>query len=75
MTRRPTLAELRSLVLGELSADVWRTPSEISDWLGLGHGYDWCRIALVLERLANDGLAELKTPGSTVRRFRLRGPA
>jgi len=75
MSRRPTLTELRSLVLDELSPDVWRTPSEISDWLAVGHGYEWHRVSLVLERLANDGLAELKTPGSTVRKFRRRDAA
>ena len=71
MSRRPTLSELRRRLL-ECLDDNWRTPSELRDELGLG-GSDWYRLCLVLERLVNDGYAELKTPGSTVRRFRLRG--
>ena len=66
---RATLAELREIVLDELD-DQWVTPSEITDTLELDHGPSWYRVALILERLANDGLAELQTPGSTVRRFR-----
>lgn len=67
--RRATLTELRSIVLDELDNE-WRTPTEIARWLGLDNGAGWYRLALTLERLANDGHAELKTPGSTVRRFR-----
>jgi hypothetical protein len=59
-------------VLSELDAEVWSTPTEIADRLGLGHGIGWLRVALTLERLANDGLAELKRPGSRTRRFRRR---
>lgn len=66
---RPSLAELRSVVLNELDHH-WQTPTEIGARLGLDHGLDYYRLALTIERLANDGLAELKTPGSTVRRFR-----
>jgi hypothetical protein len=69
VTSRATLGELREIVLDELD-DQWITPSEITDTLELDHGPSWYRVALTLERLANDGLAELKTPGSTVRRFR-----
>ena len=68
--RRPTLEQLRRFVLSELD-DEWRTPTDLQHWLGLG-GHEWYRLALTLERLANDGLAELKTPGGTVRRFRRR---
>jgi hypothetical protein len=73
MNRRPTLVDLRWLVLLELD-DAWVTPTELADRHGLNHGRDWLMVALVLERLANDGLAELKQPGSRTRRFR-RGPA
>jgi hypothetical protein len=64
-----TLADLRRQILSELDDD-WVTSTEITDRLGLGHGIDWLRVALVLERLAGDGLAELKRPGSRTRRFR-----
>ena len=67
--RRLSQAELRELLLGVLD-DEWATPSEVTDLLGLDHGHSWYHLCLTLERLANDGLAELKTPGSTVRRFR-----
>jgi hypothetical protein len=71
MSRRPTLREIRRDVLHELDTD-WMTPSEMTDRLELGHGIDWFGVSLVLERLANDGLAELKRPGSRTRRFRRR---
>jgi hypothetical protein len=71
MSRRPTLHEIRRDVLRELDTD-WMTPSEMTDRLELGHGVDWFIVSLMLERLANDGLAELKTPGSRTRRFRKR---
>ena len=71
MSRRLTLVEIRRVLLWELDGQ-WRTPTELADSLGLDHGIDWFKVALVLERLANDGLAEPKTPGSTVRRFRRR---
>jgi hypothetical protein len=66
-----TLADLRLRILSELGDD-WMTSSEMADRLGFGHGAEWFRVALVLERLANDGLAELKRPGSRTRRFRRR---
>jgi hypothetical protein len=66
---RPSLAELRSIVLKELD-EQWRSPTELGTYLGINNGAGWYRLCLTLERLANDGLAELKTPGSTVRRFR-----
>lgn len=68
---RLSLRELHDVVLAVLD-DEWRTPSEVCAALRLGHGDDWTKVALTLERLANDGVAELKTPGSMVRRFRLR---
>ena len=68
MSHRPTLSELRELVLDELDGQ-WVTPTEVADALELDHGPGWYRVALTLERLANDGLAELKTR-LTVRRFR-----
>jgi hypothetical protein len=73
MSRRSTLADLRRTLPWELG-DEWVTPSEICDRLGLDDGLDWYRVALVLERLANDGLIELKRPGR-VRRFRRRRAA
>lgn len=75
MTRRLSLRDLRSTVLVELD-DEWCSPSEIGRRLGLGHGIDHYRLALVLERLAADGYAELRArPGSSVRKFRRRRQA
>jgi hypothetical protein len=71
MSRRANLAELRWIVYRELDDD-WRSPTELGRRLGLGSGTSWYRLCLTLERLANDGLAELKTPGATVRKFRRR---
>lgn len=67
---RPSLPELRRLLLFELDHE-WRTPTECAELLGLGHGFDWYRVALVLERLANDDRIEMKGRGTRVRRFRL----
>jgi DNA-binding PadR family transcriptional regulator len=67
---RPTLAQLRHWVLFELDNE-WRSPTEIQRSLGLG-GHEFYRVALVLERLAADGWAERKTPGTKVRKFRKR---
>jgi hypothetical protein len=69
MSRRLTLREIRREVLRELDED-WASPTELGDRLGLGNGNGWYKVALVLERLANDGVVELKTPGSRTRRFR-----
>jgi hypothetical protein len=63
------LDALRRRVLLELD-DTWMTPSEIANRLGLGHGVGWLKVALVLERLAVDGEAEIQRPGRKVRRFR-----
>jgi hypothetical protein len=60
---RLTLHELRHALL-----------FECRELLGLG-GSDWYRLTTALERLVVDGHAEIKTPGSTVRRFRLREAA
>jgi hypothetical protein len=60
---------MRPLVLDELDDD-WVTPSEMTERLGLTSGVYWYKVALTLERLANDGQAELKAPGLKVRRFR-----
>lgn len=68
-----TLAQIRSALLWELDGD-WVTPSELTRRLDLDHDDGWLRVALVLERLAVDGIAEIKRPGSRVRRFRLRPP-
>jgi len=67
--RRRTLAWVRNGVLRELSAVEWRTPTEVRRRLGLA-GFESYRVALVLERLVVDGLAEIEKPGSKVRRFR-----
>jgi len=65
----PTLAQLRSLVLFELDGE-WTTPSELGRRLELDNGIGWYKVALVLERLVVDGVAEIKQPGLRVRRFR-----
>lgn len=72
MSRRLTLDELRPLVLDELDGD-WVTPSVVVDRLGLGHGIPYYQAALVLERLAHEGVAELENAASRgKRRFRRR---
>ncbi len=67
--RRLGLDELRELVLSELERDgEWWTPSDfrkafLADGYKLGiNGWDRC--ALTLERLANDGEAEIKIRGA-----------
>lgn len=57
------LAQLRYRVLNELG-DEWVTPSEIVDRLQVGHGEEWYRVCLVLERLANDGLLDIRIRGN-----------
>jgi hypothetical protein len=71
VSRRWTLDHLRRRALYELE-DEWVTPTELGLRLQLGHGHDWTRLALVLERLVVDGEAEIKAPGGKVRRFRRR---
>lgn len=69
MSSRPTLAQIRRWVRVELD-DEWRTPTDFQHLLGLP-GSDWYRVALVLERLAADGFAELRAKrGSSRRKFR-----
>jgi hypothetical protein len=65
---RPTLADLRRQLLLELD-DQWRTPTEIAHVLGLGHGIDWLKVALVLERLAHEGVVEIANPRSRGKRW------
>jgi excisionase family DNA binding protein len=68
--RRPLrLKELRPAVLECLSASRWLTPTDCADILGVGHGNDWLRVSLLLERLAHDGYAEIQVSGIR-RRFR-----
>ena len=67
MSRRWTLDTLRLRALFELE-DEWVTPTELGFRLQLGHGNDWVRLALVLERLVVDGEAEIKRPGVPVNR-------
>lgn len=69
VNRRSTLKQLRAQLLFVELDDEWRTPSELADALGVGHGHGWVRVALVLERLANDDRIEIKGRGR-VRRFR-----
>jgi hypothetical protein len=74
MTRRLKLAELDYLVC-ELLDDEWCSVTDLQRQLGVG-GSDWYRLALVCERLANDGYAEIKRkPGSSRRKFRRLGQA
>ncbi len=71
-----TLAQLRARVMFELVEHDpdWITPTAICKQLRLG-GKDVYKVSLTLERLTVDGFAEIKTPGSTVRRFRRRRAA
>jgi hypothetical protein len=63
---------LRHALLAEcLDEDFWVTTTECREILGLS-GTDWYRLTTALERLANDGVAELRRPGSHVRQFRRR---
>jgi hypothetical protein len=67
---RLTLRELRGEVLGVLDG-TWQTPTDVQHRLDLGSHY-WYRVALICERLAGDGVAELRGAGTRVRRFRRR---
>jgi hypothetical protein len=60
---RATLSELRQLVLYELD-DGWLTATEVCRRHGLGNSRSWDRVALILERLAHEGVAELRNPRS-----------
>lgn len=68
-SRRPTLDELRRRVL-DVPPAAWTTPSALAEALELDRGEGYLRLALVLERLANDGELELRRPGSRRREFR-----
>lgn len=76
---RLTLREIRRETLdfldeADIFDDGWRTPTEVQRALGLG-GSDFYRCALVLERLAHEGLVELQYPASKGKRyFRRRQP-
>ncbi len=68
MTDRLRLTEIRRIILRNLD-DQWRTPSEITDaFHAAGHrfggGKGWYMVALTLERLANDGQAEIRVRGN-----------
>lgn len=69
---RPTLAAIRRdlLIQLALSGDTWRSTTDLHRAIS-NAGDEWYRIALVLERLAADGKAELLVRGR-VRRFRRR---
>jgi hypothetical protein len=57
--------------IDQLLTDDWTTPTLVCDALGLGHGLDWYRVALLLERKVVAGEAEIKDPGARgARRFR-----
>jgi hypothetical protein len=66
---RPTLRELRGLVLDELISGRWISASEVTERLGVGHGRPYERVALVLERLAHEGVLELENPRSRGKRY------
>lgn len=68
--RRLTLDQLRLKIIRQLNHE-WRSHNEIQEALDLP-SWEYWRIAAVLERLANDGFAELERPGAKVRRFRRR---
>ena len=66
---RLTLRQLDYFV-SELLEDEWRSVTDLQHELGLG-GNDWYRLALVCERLANDGYAEVRRKlGSSRRKYR-----
>ncbi len=70
---RQSLDELRESLLFEVDGE-WRTASELFDRIGLvSHERDWYRVALICERLAHEGVLELRNPASRGKRhFRLR---
>jgi hypothetical protein len=70
MSPRIPLADLRRHVLAELDSGTWATASDIAGRLRLGHGVGWLKVALILERAAVDGDAEIQRPGRNIRRFR-----
>jgi hypothetical protein len=68
-----TLGELRELILVEPDDGDWLTPSNIRVALsreGYAIGWNgWERIALLLERMAHEGLLEIQNPRSRGKRF------
>lgn len=71
MSRRPTLNEIRRDLLVQLAlCDGWRSTTDLHRAISNAGG-EWYKTALVLERLAADGKAELQVRGR-VRRFRRR---
>jgi hypothetical protein len=69
VTRRPTLAQIRRDLLVQLAlSGDWRSTSDLHGAVSKS-GDEWYKTALVLERLAADGKAELQVRGR-VRRFR-----
>ncbi len=75
---RVPLDELKRLVWLELDHVAWKYPTNIYDAIRRNrtdarwnNDRDWYRTALVLERLVNDGHAELRAKrDSSVRRYR-----
>ena len=65
---RPTLQQLRVFVLAELDDD-WRSASWCFEQLEQRRGWDWYRVALVLERLAVGGMIEARGDPRTGRRW------
>ncbi len=69
-----TIKELREIIVDELEAawfdeDEWITASDICRRHRLGHGWYFYRVATVLERLAHEGVAEIRNPASRGRRY------
>jgi hypothetical protein len=67
-----TLAQLRSeilLLFALTGPDEWLTPTNVCDELQVGHNRAYDRVALVLERLAHEGLLELRNPRSRGKRY------
>lgn len=68
---RPTLRDLQAFVLDEIDEE-WRPAFWFFERLERPRGWDWYRVALVLERLAAGGLVEVRGDPLTGRRwFRL----
>jgi DNA replication protein DnaC len=56
------LERIRDELLLALDGE-WRTPTDLLHRIGWSSGSGWYVVSLVLERLANDGLAEIKVSG------------
>jgi hypothetical protein len=72
VTRRPSLAEIRREVLAALDGDASLSATELEAAVYGQHGGAlWYAVALTCERLAADGVLELRVShGGRVRRFR-----